>query len=40
MQMVNSDYSEYWDYNRTWIWNGVVNGKNVTAICPKLKWEE
>ena len=30
----------YWDFNRTWTWKGTANGKTVTAICPKLKWEK
>jgi hypothetical protein len=35
----SSEASEYWDFNRTWTWKGTANGKTVTAICPKLKWE-
>jgi hypothetical protein len=36
----SSEASEYWDFNRTWTWKGTANGKTVTAICPKLKWEK
>lgn len=37
---VNGISDEYWDFNRTWTWKGTANGKTVTAICPKLKWEK
>lgn len=36
----STEASQYWDYDRTWTWKGTANGKSVTAICPKLKWEE
>ena len=36
----NGISDEYWDFNRTWTWKGTANGKTVTAICPKLKWEK
>ena len=36
----SSEASQYWDYDRTWTWQGTANGKSVTAICPKLKWEK
>ena len=36
----SSEASQYWDFNRTWTWQGTANGKSVTAICPKLKWEK
>ena len=36
----SSEASEYWDFSRTWTWKGSANGKTVTAICPKLKWEK
>ena len=36
----SSEASEYWDFHRTWTWKGTANGKTVTAICPKLKWEK
>ena len=36
----SSEASKYWDFNRTWTWKGTANGKTVTAICPKLKWEK
>ena len=36
----SSEASEYWDFDRTWTWKGSANGKTVTAICPKLKWEK
>ena len=36
----SSEASEYWDFHRTWTWKGIANGKTVTAICPKLKWEK
>lgn len=40
MKASYSKYSEYWDYTRTWTWKGIANGKTITAICPKLKWEK
>ena len=36
----SSEASKYWDFDRTWTWKGTANGKTVTAICPKLKWEK
>ena len=36
----SSEASQYWDFSRTWTWKGTANGKTVTAICPKLKWEK
>ena len=36
----STEASQYWDYDRTWTWKGTANGKTVTAICPKLKWEK
>jgi hypothetical protein len=36
----SSEASKYWDFNRTRTWKGTANGKTVTAICPKLKWEK
>lgn len=36
----SSEASQYWDFSRTWTWKGSANGKTVTAICPKLKWEK
>ena len=36
----SSEASQYWDFDRTWTWQGTANGKTVTAICPKLKWEQ
>ena len=36
----STEASQYWDYDRTWTWQGTANGKSVTAICPKLKWEK
>lgn len=35
-----SKYAEYWNYKNTWIWNGEVNGEQVSIPCPKLAWEE
>lgn len=34
-----SKYAEYWNYKNTWIWNGEVNGEQVSIPCPKLAWE-
>lgn len=34
-----SKYAEYWNYKNTWIWNGEVNGVQVSIPCPKLAWE-
>ena len=36
----STEASQYWDFDRTWTWKGTANGKSVTAICPKLKWEK
>ena len=36
----STEATQYWDYDRTWTWKGTANGKSVTAICPKLKWEK
>lgn len=36
----SSEASQYWDFSRTWTWKGSANGKTVTALCPKLKWEK
>lgn len=35
-----SKYADYWNYKNTWIWNGEVNGEQVSIPCPKLAWEE
>lgn len=34
-----SQFSSCWNYNNSWIWTGTINGKSVTAICPRLSWE-
>lgn len=34
-----SEYADYWDFERTWIWTGEIDGKEVKVSCPKLKWE-
>ncbi len=34
-----SEYAEYYNFNNTWTWTGLVNGKTVSVSCPKLAWE-
>lgn len=34
-----SEYAEYYNFNNTWTWTGVINGKTVSVSCPKLAWE-
>lgn len=34
-----SSYSEYFNFNNTWIWTGKVNGATKNISCPKLCWE-
>lgn len=34
-----SEYAEYYNFNTTWTWTGIVNGKTVSISCPKLAWE-
>lgn len=40
LQEAYSEYADYWDFNRTWIWEGKINGKTVKVSCPKLAWEK
>ena len=35
-----SEYAGYWNFNNTWTWTGVVDGKTVSVSCPKLAWEK
>ena len=34
-----SDYAEYYNFEKSWIWSGSVGGKTITVKCPKLAWE-
>lgn len=34
-----SEYADYYNFNNTWTWAGVVDGKTVSVSCPKLAWE-
>ena len=34
-----SDYAENYNFNKTWIWKGKINGEDVEVSCPKLAWE-
>ena len=34
-----SDYSSYYNFNNTWIWNGTIEGKSKSVKCPRLSWE-
>jgi len=41
-EFLRSCYSEYannYNFNNTWTWTGVVNGKTISISCPKLSWE-
>ena len=35
-----SEYADCWNFNNTWTWTGVVDGKTVSVSCPKLVWEK
>ncbi len=34
-----SEYDEYWNYNKTWTWTGTIGEDQVRVSCPKLIWE-
>lgn len=34
-----SDYADYWNFDNTWVWKGVIDGKSKEVICPRLSWE-
>lgn len=34
-----SDYANYWNFDNTWTWTGIVDGKQKSVKCPKLFWE-
>lgn len=34
-----SDYADYWNFDNTWVWKGVIDGKSKEVICPRLFWE-
>ena len=34
-----SEYSSYWNFNSTWVWEGTINGSTARVSCPKLAWE-
>jgi hypothetical protein len=33
------DNIDYWNFNKTWTWTGVVNGKQKSVVLPRLAWE-
>ena len=35
----SAEYAKYWNFDKTWTWTGVLDGKDVSVICPKLAWE-
>ena len=34
-----SKFAEYWNFNNTWTWTGVVDGVSKSVVCPRLSWE-
>ena len=34
-----SDYADYWNFGKTWTWEGKVNGQSRKVTCPRLAWE-
>lgn len=34
-----SSHAEYWDFSKTWLWEGKINGQSVKVSCPRLSWE-
>lgn len=39
MKEAYSDYAQYWNFDNTWTWTGIVDGKQKSVICPRLAWE-
>ena len=39
MKEAYSDYAHYWNFDNTWTWTGIVDGKQKSVICPRLAWE-
>ena len=39
LQESYSDYANYWNFDKSWIWQGSIDGKSVEVNCPKLSWE-
>lgn len=40
LQECYSSYAGYWDFGSSWIWQGTINGKEVSVSCPRLAWEQ
>lgn len=40
LQSAYSDYANLWNFNKTWIWTGKVNGQTCKVSCPRLAWEK
>lgn len=36
----DAKYAKYWNFENTWTWKGVVDGKETNVICPRLMWEK
>lgn len=34
-----SEYADYWNFNKSWTWEGTVDGNMVKVSCPVLSWE-
>lgn len=34
-----SSYADKYNFKKTWVWKGKINGKDVEVSCPKLAWE-
>ena len=34
-----SEYLEYWNFQKSWVWRGEIGGKMVEVKCPLLLWE-
>jgi hypothetical protein len=34
-----SQYASYWNFGKSWIWQGSVGGSQVNVNCPRLSWE-
>lgn len=34
-----SQYLKYWNFQKSWVWRGEIDGKTVEVKCPLLLWE-
>lgn len=34
-----SNYASDWNFHKTWIWEGTIDGEPVKVSCPRLAWE-